>query len=463
MKNLKLLTLATLLGLVLVFGQGHAVVASPITGVSGTISPANFDSTTPDFGVEILSVGPDSYTTVDVSSDGTYHMELASVGFTVIRLNATISGYNLWTDYQLGNATFPGLFDVPIVGEVYTVVNGEIITTQAAVNGITGFDVVLSAEVNVISLIYIGRAEDGSITWDADTVTVRLGSDLTKLANNPFTAVEVPATLSFTDKASTVDTKDITGILSANYYYGINIEQLFEPTQDLTVKYDGKVDDTVAVSDGELEVQDVSTSDSIVISGTVDSSGFVGQPYYENFNFSAWLDYWYYLDDTWPLYTEDTFTNATAGITLFQDTTGVHLPSDVDSVTLYYTPNIGYSQSEFTVITFAPYGDWDIYTDFVGSSGGDPNGQFSSSTLSSSAANLTVPVKYSHVYNISGYGGGVFGANEWTVSTFGVKVTTVVSSLIQTTTITESPGFSIAMAMTGVAVIAYVTPKLRKE
>jgi hypothetical protein len=423
---------------------------------------SNFDSTSGTFSVKILSVGPDSYNYADLADDGTYHLEKGTGGFTVIRVNASVSGYNLLTDVELGNATFNGLFDVPVVGQIYTIVNGEIQTTQSAVLGTTGFDVILTSDVNVVSLLYVGRAEDGSITWGSDTVTVRVG-DLDALKIAPLIPVDVPATVTITDAASIATTLNITGILSANYNSGFNIEQLFTPDQVLSIAYTGTETDIVVADGGELEVTDVSTSDAIAISGTVDSSGFVGQPYWDNFNVSAWLDYWYYLDDTWPLYTDDVIVNATAGLNFVQDASGIKEAADVTSVRFYDVEYTDYAQSEFSVITVAPYGDWDIYTDWiVGFLGGDPNGQFATSTIDSAAAGLTVPE--GNVAIASGYTGGVYGANEWVVNSFGVKVSALNTDVKTfTSTVTESPGFGIAMAMTGVAVIAYVSPRLRKE
>ncbi|NDB55940.1 hypothetical protein EB169_08960, partial [archaeon] len=175
MNKSKLIFFAVGLGMILVAGQPHAIMAAYDNNLGESIAPNGFLSTTQDYSVDIYSAGPSGLENYTAVSDDLYHIE-SDNAVTMVRLSASVSGFNtydnvemsgVWDDDNNENttdvATSKSLNDVAYAGELYVIVNGKAARASASFLTGTGTDVPVVPGMNTVSLLYIGRDQDGSV------------------------------------------------------------------------------------------------------------------------------------------------------------------------------------------------------------------------------------------------------------------------------------------------------------
>ena len=175
-------------------------------------------------------LGPSALENYTAVSDGLYHIT-SDNAVTIVRMSADITGYNLYDDVLLSapdsyfdqalNATvsytISDTFDnISFAGELYLIVNGDAARASKAFLAGAGADVPLTSGLNTVSLLYIGRDQDGTVTWASDTINVRIfGSDEDTSAASTF--VDVAYTSTVTDAATTAnETIDIQNLIYWN-------------------------------------------------------------------------------------------------------------------------------------------------------------------------------------------------------------------------------------------------------
>jgi len=449
--------LAFVLGFVLVAGQPHAVVAGwetsdVVTGAS--IAPSDYKSEK-DYSVEITSVGPDALSTYTPVSDGLYHVE-SDQAFNLVRVNVTIAGFNGY-ERTFGNSTHNVTLDnVAHAGEFYQIVNGQVSRAAASVvSGTAGVDVALTASYNTISFLYVGRDQDGTVTWASDTVNVRIAS--ADFGFPDVTVLDVPFTNSITDDAADNTQVNIEDILYYNAFSGLARNQVFEPAQDITVTWTGSEgSDSVSDSGNVLDIAAASDDlGSFAFTGTVDTTGFHGGAHFTNWNWSTFD------------YNGETLVNSSAGVTLIQDVNGLSVLGASGTVAVLVSSELSQTFSPFSFVSLADYGTWDWALDVFGA-GIDWDAQFSVSTLDANvASNITdadiVAMEF-------GWSGGFYGSNDFSSEGYSVGVendleeTRAPQTNVETVTEEGSvPGFGILASLLAVGAIAYVAPRMRKD
>lgn len=489
MKNAKILVLAIGLGFILLAGQPHAVVGAynnPNLGVS--IAPNGYMTTSQDYSVDITRLGPSALENYTAVSDGLYHIT-SDNAVTIVRMSADITGYNLYDDVLLSapdsyfdqalNATvsytISDTFDnISFAGELYLIVNGDAARASKAFLTGAGADVPLTSGLNTVSLLYIGRDQDGTVTWASDTINVRIfGSDEDTSAASTF--VDVAYTSTVTDAAATAnETIDIQNLIYWNWgEHGKN--KVFEPVLNVSASYTDAVGTASVDNSGNMlyAKSTAGTLDgSMTFSGVVDTSGFHGARHFTNYNFTA------------DAYDGPALVPRTTGVTLVQDAKGLSLLGDSGTVSLLdFTGDSAYST--VSLVALADYGTWDLNMDYYGY-GVDWDAQFSTSmgpedspldttTVDHDNNETTpqIPANYNETYLAQWYGwnGGFFGTNdfeaeEWSVSV--KQVTPAASQVVSVVTelptdVAAAPGFGVMLALMSIGTLAYLTPKLRKE
>ncbi|NDB79926.1 hypothetical protein EB155_08660, partial [archaeon] len=92
MNKSKLIFFAVGLGMILVAGQPHAIMAAYDNNLGESIAPNGFLSTTQDYSVDIYSAGPSGLENYTAVSDDLYHIE-SDNAVTMVRLSASVSGF----------------------------------------------------------------------------------------------------------------------------------------------------------------------------------------------------------------------------------------------------------------------------------------------------------------------------------------------------------------------------------
>jgi hypothetical protein len=416
MKNNKIFILAIGLGLLLIAGQQHAVVAAynDNSNLDESIAPNQFLSSGQDYSVEIISVGPSAVENYTAVSDGYYEIESDKV-ITMVRLSADVQGFNGYelnfaalnesyydyvaneTAYMDANVT---LNNVAYAGELYLVVNGEVARASASFLTSKGTDLGLTQGINTVSLLYVGRDQDGSVTWAEDTVNINVIP--VDGVVDTFDVVDLPYENYVTDLADdSPDTIDITNILYWSWG-DLARNKVFEPLVDVTVGYNG-TDEEFGYNEGnELIVasDDGGIDGTLEFHGVVDTSGFHGTYHFENFDLASFS------------YTDAALAPRTQGVTLVQDAHGLQLLEETGNVVYWSFDNADDTQdrsySQVSIVALADYGTWDLSVDYSGY-GVDWDGQFSSVKLDSTSSGASSFNTSTTATNYTGWGPG---ANE---------------------------------------------------
>ena len=491
MKNAKILVLAIGLGFILLAGQPHAVVgAYNNSDLVASIAPNGYTASQ-DYSVEITRLGPSALENYTAVSDGLYHIT-SDNAVTIVRMSADVTGFNLYDDIMLmaldsyfdedANATVSYIIadtfdDIAFAGELYLIVNGDAARASKAFLTGAGADVPLVSGMNTVSLLYVGRDQDGTVTWASDTINVRIfGSDEDTSAAS--TLVDVAYTSTVTDAATTADERiDITNLIYWNWgEHGKN--KVFEPVLNVSASYTNGAGESSSVENSGNLLYAKSASGALdgtmTFSGVVDTSGFHGAYHFMNFNFTS------------SAYDAPALVPRTTGVTLVQDAKGLSLLGESGTVSLLdYTGDAAYST--VSLVALADYGTWDLNSDYYGY-GVDWDAQFSvgmgpadspldMSTVDHDNNETTpeVPNNYNETYLAYWYGwnGGFFGTNDFEAEEFRVSVKpykTDVGTQTVTEQVTEipsdianAPGFGVILALMSIGTLAYLTPKLRKE
>jgi hypothetical protein len=460
MNKSKLIFFAVGLGMILVAGQPHAIMAAYDNNLGESIAPNGFLSTTQDYSVDIYSAGPSGLENYTAVSDDLYHIE-SDNAVTMVRLSASVSGFNtydnvemsgVWDDDNNENttdvATSKSLNDVAYAGELYVIVNGKAARASASFLTGTGTDVPVVPGMNTVSLLYIGRDQDGSVTWASDTVNIRVfgSADDSSVATETTVLNYKNSVTDLAVAAVAADEKmNITDLIYWNWgEHGKN--KVFEPLMDIGASFE---------------------FDTIEFTGTTDTSGFHGAYHFENFNFTT------------SAYDGPAMVPRTAGVTLIQDLNGLQVMGDSGTVTLLDSDD---DFSTVSLVSLADYGTWDLNSDYYGY-GVDWDGQFTSVGLSAegtASLNTSDPEELGIAQGV-GWASGFFGTNDFEVEEWSIsfklleKLTdttaTRTSTVSQNVTVTgevdtdaaAAPGFGVVVTLLSIGTIAYLTPRLRKE
>ena len=529
MKSNKIFILAIGLGLLLIAGQQHAVVAAynDNSNLDESIAPNQFLSSGQDYSVEIISVGPSAVENYTAVSDGYYEIESDKV-ITLVRLSADVQGFNGYelnfaalnqsyfdyaaneTAYMDANVT---LNNVAYAGELYLVVNGEVARASASFLTSKGTDLGLTQGINTVSLLYVGREQDGSVTWAEDTVNINVmpvGGVV-----DTVDVVDLPYENYVTDLAAdSPDTIDITNILYWSWG-DLARNKVFEPLVNVTVDYDATDEESVYNVDNELFVvsDDGGIDGTLEFHGVVDTSGFHGTYHFGNFSLASFS---YYNSSLAP---------RTQGVTLVQDANGLQLLEESGNVAYfsfdYANDAEVISYSQVSIVALADYGTWDLSVDYSGY-GVDWDGQFSSVRLDSTSSGASSFDTSTTATNYTGWGpfanetltivepnhrdefilaalygwsGGLYGTNDFetesssfivqgmatviTITETEVTTNTTSTTSTNTSTVTDTvtgqvnetvvsnvegaPGFGVVLTLVTVGTIAYIAPRMKKE
>ena len=542
MKNNKIFILAIGLGLLLIAGQQHAVVAAynDNSNLDESIAPNQFLSSGQDYSVEIISVGPTAVENYTAVSEGYYEIESDKV-ITIVRLSADVQGFNgyelnfaalnqSYYDYVANETAYMDadvtLDNVAYAGELYLVVNGEVARASASFLTSKGTDLGLTQGINTVSLLYVGRDQDGSVTWAEDTININVipvGGEV-----DDFDVLDLPYENYVEDLAAdSPDTIDITNILYWSWG-DLAKNKVFEPLVDVTLGYDG-TDAEFGYNEGnELIVasNDGGIDGTLEFHGVVDTSGFHGTYHFENFDLASFS------------YTDAALAPRTQGVTLVQDANGLQLLGESGNVVYWSFDNANdaedRSYSQVSIVALADYGTWDLAVDYSGY-GVDFDGQFTSVKLDSSDASFfnttTTATNYTEwgpyenetltiaepnfrdefiLAGLYGWDSGFYGSNDFetesssfivkgmvanistvsfttvtttdtstevttnTTSTTSTNTSTVTDTVtgqvsetvVSNTTISNvegAPGFGVVLTLVTVGTIAYIAPRMKKE
>jgi hypothetical protein len=372
MKNAKSLLIAAMLGLILIAGQPHSVVALQSTSGSGSsgirdIFPDAFDAEEQDFFVNITFVGSDLFTAIDPVSPGSnvYEVERSS-GIANLRLQANMSGYTCWGCQNTGDGIYTDDVVKPHFGQLFFVVNGKATYLGSGFTGPAGLALTLGEGNNVVTILYAGKDENNGFVYAQDTIIVRVTRDLDTLPD----VVEKTLSVDFdlTDQALN---KDVIrpAPFAVNYASYYSLDYTFTPTANLNFVYQGAGGD-VDIAASNINAIGYSSGDSLSVSGTIDTSGFEGPQSY-GYDLSVFpFDYNPSLG----------YQQVTQGNVFWFDANGLTHLDDLKATgvdaKLWYPAADGEStiNTPMGVLLLADYGRWDTNQDVLGASGPDHGG-----------------------------------------------------------------------------------------
>jgi hypothetical protein len=379
MKNAKSLLIAAFVGLVLISGQPHAVVAVQNTSSAGSgssqpvITPDGFNGNGSDFAVDITFVGLDLFTELDPTETGGNVYEVtSSSGIANIRLQADISGWTCWgcsgnftdDDYRAESDEV-----LPHFGQLFTVINGEVALLGAGFVGSSGLPITLGPGDNVLTLLYAGKDEVAGFTWASDTIIVRVSTDGTfpdvDLENID---VSLDASDAF-DGIPTVRNYINPMPLSFNAFSGYSLDYTYKPKAELSATYSGA--DGGAINFDSINNFGVEAADSISFEGMFDTTGFDGEQI-QGFD----LDLLEHIPG-------DSAHEGTKGHVFWYDANGLTYVSDLSSswqAAYFLSQNDNYAKTDMGFVVLSEYGRWDQGQDVFGASGAD-HGGLSSTTF----------------------------------------------------------------------------------